>query len=276
MRKEIFFIVKNKRFLWMAVILLFFVIQEGIYKWVGGPVGIFGECEPFYDIIKCVNVIFPVVAYTKQRAYEVFLAWYGGCLDATAQFARDFVDALGSSFYMLSFLIGAFLVPGKDMAKNQNIRTIHPKTLCKRYCAAVFITMILLAILTLLPFFVSFRMKNINMSGSPECFWYYLFIWILPTVLVLYAMQALVGVLSESWIVTSAVHFFLLLFMDVPAVNNYPFYKFIIRFDGRSEAFYLGMRSQIVANRIFISVLSILLLGLAVWIARKKRAAREK
>lgn len=267
MKKEIICIAKSKRFWCMSTILIwntFFI--EHLYEYIGGPIGILGKWNGFYQIAGFLGDIGNMITYTKNEAYTNFLS-YGIYTDAIAQLAREFMDDLGEMFFICSFLIGAFLIQGKSKEKSfrGQCREIFIK-----YFAAIICSMILLMILTMVPFTLTFRMGSLSMSGSPIQFWYYLLTWIFPTVLIVYAMDILVGVVGKTWILTAFVHFIVMCIMLPSEVDGYPIYKFIIRFDGCSERFYLKMKEQIMINRITACIVAAVFIGLALWICQKQ------
>ena len=84
----------------MSTILIwntFFI--EHLYEYIGGPIGILGKWNGFYQIAGFLGDIGNMITYTKNEAYTNFLS-YGIYTDAIAQLAREFMDDLGEMFFI--------------------------------------------------------------------------------------------------------------------------------------------------------------------------------
>lgn len=251
----------NIIFFIFAFLSLIFV--QFVYEYLIGPIGIFSDSEFMELLIKGYAPIVSLQNMDNTKLILEFSERFSQCTDAAAQLAREFMDALGVTFYFGSFLIGSFALTKEQLNKDQELLGVNviksTEFVVGKYIACLTYSLLIMAAMILLPFISSFRLKQIGYTGSPTAYWKYFILWIIPAVTVILIFQMFMSIYLKEKEAGIIIHLVLSILMVSP-VNNYPLYKTVVRFNGVDENFYKGVINEITFNRLFISMISVILI----------------
>ena len=224
----------------------------------------------------------PVTYEEKLTEYNAFISED----KITGAYARYFCDYMGIVAGMLSvFVPAAFLMRDKRAKVNEIIFSRHissTKFILTRYIALIFMMTLPFLLLSLIPSvqLIEFALKN-NMSVDIFAFFKYIFAWILPTIMTTTAVALIITTVADNPIAI-VVQFGwsflnLLTGFSGAVVNgfgqliNYRM-NLIIRHNSVSNfQVYKDNLTQLTFNRIFYTVLSMILVVLTIFIYERKR-----
>ena len=195
-------------------------------------------------------------------------------------FARYYCDSISLRVLFLPAFVIVDLMLRDKRRKMQGLtypRTISSaKLICTRYAAAVCMTMLPILILPVKSLVVLMRYcGSIGVQADVLAFIKYIFAWILPTVLLIMAISLAVTALLENY--TAILLAGLIWLVGNPTVDklnggNYGLFDLIIRHNTLKGYGRMMENIQMLAlNRITISVIALVLVGLAVFVYSKKR-----
>lgn len=198
----------------------------------------------------------------------------------TGAFARYYCDSIS---LRVLFLPAFVIVDLMLRDKRRNMRgLIYPRTIssakliCTRYAAGVCMTMLPILILPVRSLFVLLRYcGSIGIQADALAFVKYILAWILPTVLLSMAIGLVVTALLENY--TAILLAGLIWLVGKPTVDkleggNYGLFDLIIRHNTLKGYGRMMENIQMLAlNRMTISVIALVLVGLAVLVYSRKR-----
>ncbi len=198
----------------------------------------------------------------------------------TGAFARYYCDTIA---LRMLFLPAFVIVDLMLRDKHRNMRDLiysgtisSARLICTRYAAAVCMTMLPIFILPVKSLVVLMRYcDSIGVPADTLAFIKYIFVWILPTVLLIMAISLLVTVLLENY--TAILLAGLIRLVGKPSIDklaggNYGLFDFIIRHNTLKGYGRMMENIQMLAlNRIIISVAAFALVGLSVFVYSMKR-----
>lgn len=248
--------------------------------------------DKFKEIMKKVSeTIGPGSNYSENnlkkhsivsKTYEQALKEYEAILEkdkVTGAYARLFCDYIG---IILGILPAFFAVTrGIRDKRSQVSSVIYSKkagsvsVVFSRYLGMV--VMMLLPVLVISCFSMAQSLYIADAAGvSPDYLAYvkYVMGWLLPIILFVAALACFVTELTESMlgILVSAVVWFTSVFMGMSDFLRHAGWNLIPRFNtvGEYEVFQ-DMRNQLIYNRIFYVIISIVIIAVSVFVYNKKR-----
>ena len=258
----------------MYVFIIFMFLNLYFFEFVNtylvGPIGIFSNSEKVVSIINGYGSIAAMRPINLFDLNKDFFEVYSNLENASAQLAREFFDILGSFFFVGSFLIGLYTIDEVRTNKEKSIFNIKSTSyVLGKYFGSVLYVIFIISFLSIIPFVMSFRLQNLGLSGSPFDLAVYLFGWLVPTIFIIISIHFVLSLIIKEKFICIIIHFILCILLINPNIKNYPFYKLIIRFNGKSEEFYQEVKNQIILNRTITFILAIVILLLAVFLIKK-------
>jgi ABC-type transport system involved in multi-copper enzyme maturation permease subunit len=221
--------------------------------------------------------------------YEEKLAEYNEFMSydkITGAYARLFCDYMGIVAALFSvFVPVAFLIRDKRAKVNELIfsRDISSmKLILTRYAAMVFMMLIPFIVLSLFPsiYLINFALKN-NMSVDIFAFMKYIIAWILPTLMTTAAVALIITTITDTPLAIAIQFIWSFISLTVGGFAAYNGgtgdlihygMNLLIRHNTTDNLqYYRDNLTQIAVNRIFYTVLSIILVVLTIFIYEQKR-----
>lgn len=191
----------------------------------------------------------------------------------TGSYARLFADYIGIAVgFFAVFIAGFTLVRDK---KHRAYEIVYSKKISSvRYILSKYIGNVLLMfiVVLLLAGYTTYRFSVLYDNIDYFAFFRYSFTWILPTIMLVTSLAYLLQIIFDNGIVPVIIQFIYWYYSISFSSNQYNIAKYIIRFNsitGSSE--YEQVASAIMTNRLFILVVSIILLIISMWTFSKKR-----
>lgn len=246
----------RKNIICCIVIFIEFIFIEFPYFFLVGPIGIFGDSEIVIKIINAYGKIIKIVSIDKDMLIETFTQRIGNCDVPCAQLARIYADNWGIVLLVcLPVLTNTYI--------NKMIKKAD--TMAEVFRLFAFLTLYILAVIVLLsviPLICGYKLSTLYDGGSAMEMFKYIGLWIVPSVMVLTGLEILLALAVKERFGQIMTYVLLIAPSLSPDVSGYPFYKLVIRFNGKSEAFYYEMRREMLFNRacIIVAVLLIFLI----------------
>ena len=256
----------KKNIICCIVIFIEFIFIEFPYFFLVGPIGIFGNSEIMIKIINTYGKIIKIVSINKDMLVETFAQRIGNCDVPCAQLARIYADNWGIALLVcLPVLTNTYI--------NKMIKKAD--TMLKVFRLFAFLTLYMLAVIVLLsviPLICSYKLSTLYDGGSMLEMFRYIGLWLVPSVMILTGLEILLAYVIKETFGQVMTYVLLVVPSLPPDVSGYPFYKLVIRFNGKSEDFYYEMRREMLLNRgcITLSMMIIFLVIFMVLIRRKK------
>ena len=246
----------RKNIICCIVILIEFIFIEFPYIFLVGPIGIFGDSEIMIKIINAYGKVIKIVSIDKDMLIETFTQRIGNCEVPCAQLARIYADNWSVVLLVcIPILTNAYI--------NKKIKRTN--TMMKVFRLFVFLTLYILAVIVLLsviPLVCMVKLSILHDGWSAMEMFKYIGLWIVPSVMVLISIEILVAFVVKEPLGQIMTYILLIAPSLPPDVSGYPFYKLVIRFNGKSENFYYEMRREMLLNRgcIMLAVMIIFLI----------------
>lgn len=260
-------LIKNKKNIFCCIILFIeFIFIEFPHIFLVGPIGIFGNSKMMIKIINAYGKILKIVPVGQDMLIRTFKQRIGNCDIPCAQLARIYADNWGVVLLVcVPILTHSYI--------NEKIKKTD--TMAKVSSLFGFVTFYMLMVIVLLsviPLVCAVKLSTVYDGGSAMEILKYIGLWLTPSVMVLISLQILLAfAVKEPF---GQILFYVLIISPSlpPVVSGYPFYKLVIRFNGRSETFYYEMQKEILLNRVWVTALtSIIFLALFLILKRHKK-----
>lgn len=252
------------------VIFTEFIFIEFPHIFLVGPIGIFGNSGIMVKIINAYGKIIKIVPIDPNVLIETFMQRIGNCDIPCAQLARIYADNWGVVLLVcVPILTHSYI--------NEKIKKTD--TLRKALSLFGFLTFYMLVVilfLSVIPLICAVKLNILYDGGSAMEIFKYIGLWLTPSVMVLTGLQILLAFAVKEPI--GQIIFYVLIIAPSlpPDVSSYPFYKFVIRFNGKSEAFYYAMRWRMLLNRIWILVTVAIIFLVFFLILKRRRKGYNK
>ena len=242
------FIKNKKNIICCTVMFIEFIFIEFPYIFLVGPIGIFGESEVMIKIINVYGKMIKIVSIDKDMLIETFVRRIGSCDVPCAQLARIYADHWGVALLVcVPILTHSYI--NEKIKKADDIVKVS-----QLFIVLVFYIMSVIVLLSIIPLICTIKLSVLFDGGSAMETVKYMGVWVLPSVLVLVGLEILLAFTVKEPFGQILSYVLFIVPSLPPDVSGYPLYKIVIRFNGKSEAFYYEMRREILLNRIWILV----------------------
>lgn len=256
----------RKNIICCIVIFIEFIFIEFPYIFLVGPIGIFGDSEIMIKIINAYGRIIKLVSIDKDMLIETFTQRIGSCDVPCAQLARIYADNWGVVLLVcLPVLTNTYI--------NKKIK--RADTMVKVFRLFAFLTLYILAVIVLLsviPLICSYKLSALYDGGSTMEMFKYIGLWLVPSIMMLIGLEILLAFVVKEPFGQIMTYVLLLAPSLPPDVSSYPFYKLVIRFNGKSEDFYYEMCRGMLLNRGWV-MLAVIIILFAIFVIIKRHKA---
>lgn len=258
-------LIKNKKnILCCVIILIEFIFIEFPYFFLVGPIGIFGDSEIVINFINVYGKLLKIVSIDNNMLMETFTKRIGSCNIPCAQLARIYVDNWGVVLLVCIPILTNSYVNNRLKRANTMIEV------SKFYAVLTLYIMAIIVLLSVIPFICTIKLSSLYDGGFAMEIFKYIGVWLLPSVIVLIGMEMLIAYAIKEPIGQIMIYALLIVPSLPPDVSHYPFYKLVIRFNGKPEAFYFEIRREILLNRIFMIAVAVLIF-LSIYLVLRRR-----
>ena len=255
----------RKNIVCCIAVFMEFIFIEFPNVFLVGPIGLFGDSEFVIKLINTYGKIAMIVPVDGDTLLEIFMKRIGNYGAPCAQLARIYADNWSA---VLAVCIPVWTVSyiNKEIKKTDSLAGQF-----KIFMTLICYIMTAVLILSVIPFICAVKLSILYAGGSVMEIIKYIGVWILPSVSMLISLEMLlVLVIKEPF--GQVLSYMLLVAPSLPPdVSHYPFYKLVVRFNGKPEVFYFEMRNEIAANRIFVTALTALIFLMVYYLLRRKR-----
>ena len=194
----------------------------------------------------------------------------------TNAYARLFADYMGITAGFLPMFLSFFIFirekRKKDYKNNYEHKISFTEYIFGKYlglCLSIMICYFALAAYITLSY-VKYS-QDVNITIDSTAVYKYTFLWIGPTVLFTTALGIFMAVFFKKIIMPVLIHIVLWNFSVRPLSGNYSLNHFIIRFNTFGEYYsYIKWRPEIIQNRIFFTLISLVLVMISAKIYKKR------
>lgn len=255
----------RKNIICWVIIFIEFIFIEFPYLFLVGPIGIFGDSEIMIKAINTYGRIIKMVPIDNSMLIETFAQRVGNCDVPCAQLARIYADNWGVVLPVsIPILTNTYI--------NNKIKEVNTIVKMSRLLAVLTLyIMTALVFLSVIPFVSALKLSRLYDGGSALEIFKYIGLWIFPSVLVLTGLTILLALVIREPFGQIMVYGFLIAPSLTPKVSHYPFYKLVIRFNGKTEAFYYELRREILFNRIWIIIVTMLMFAALFLVLKRRR-----
>lgn len=262
-------LIKSKKNLICCIfVFIEFIFIEFPYFFLVGPIGVFGNSKIMIKIINTYGKIIKIVSIDKDMLTETFVGRIGSCDVPCAQLARIYADHWGAALLVFIPILTCTYVNEK-IKKADTMAKVF-----RHFIVLVFYIMAVVVLLSIIPLICAVKLSILYDGGSAMEILKYIGLWLTPSVMVLIALQVLlVFAVKEPF---GQILFYVLLIAPSlpPDVSSYPFYRIVIRFNGKPETFYHAMRWQILLNRIWALAAAAIIFLISFLILKRRRHAK--
>lgn len=256
----------KKNIICSIVIFIEFIFIEFPYIFLVGPIGIFGDSEIMIKIINTYGKMIKIVSIDKDMLIETFMQRIGNCGIPCAQLARIYADNWGVVLLVcVPILTNSYINEKVDRADTMT-------KVFSLFARLTFYMLVVIVLLSVIPLICAVKLSILHGGGSAIEMIKYIALWLLPSIMVLISLEILLAfVIKEPF--GQILSYALIIAPSLPpVVSSYPFYKLVIRFNGKSEAFYYEMRRKMLLNRGWVmAVMVIIFLALFLILKRRRK-----
>lgn len=246
----------NKNNLIIAcIIFLYIIFIEFPDIFIVGPIGIFGNSKTAINMINFIGKLVYMVPISIESLDEIFYSRILSCENPCAQLSRLYADIFGFVILAAVPLLSNKYINDKasEIIKISQIVKLN-------FYVSMYIALNVF-IISIIPLISLFKLSIKFNGGSAFELFKYIIVWLIPSILVLVSLETFfVMITTEKF--AQVLLYLLAIAPSLPAsVQSYPFYKLVIRFNGKTESFYYEMSTKILINRLFvIGIITILIL----------------
>ena len=233
----------KKNIICCIVIFIEFIFIEFPYYFLVGPVGVFGGSEIMIKIINAYGRMIKIVPIDKDMLMEVFTQRIGSCDVPCAQLARLYADNWGIVLLVCLPVLTNVYINKKIKRTDTMVDVFRLFALLTLYILAVII------LLSAIPLVCMVKLSTLYEGGPTMELFMYIGLWLVPSIMVLTGLEILLAFVVQEPIGQFMAYVLLIAPSLPPDVSGYPFYKLVIRFNGKSENFYYEMRREMLLNR---------------------------
>lgn len=220
----------------------------------------------------------------RPRTYEEAAADFNSLLQKdklTNGYGRYFADYMGITAGFFPIFLAAFLLT-RDRRSRMHELINSRKVSSVVYLTAKFTALSAVLLLCYLVFathaaYVFYMIASANSySIDMLAFYKYTLFWVLPTILFTTSVGMLISTIFDYGIVAIPVQFIIWMSSMLPLKGDYSLYKSVLRFNTVGDYdLYIKWLPAILTNRVFYTIISIVLVLIASWIWSWKRGAGD-
>lgn len=259
-------LIKNRKNIICCIfIFIEFIFIEFPYIFLVGPIGIFGDSETVINIINAYGKILKIMSIDNNMLNEVFIQRIGSCDIPCAQLARIYADNWGVVLLVCIPILTNSYINNKLKKANTMLKV------SKIFAVSTLNIMATVMLLSVIPFISALKLSRLFNGGSAMEIFKYIGIWILPSALVLIALEILLALVMKEPFGQVMTYVLLSAPSLPPEVSHYPFYKLVIRFNGKPEAFYYEIHREILLNRVWMMAAAVLIFLVICLVLKRRR-----
>lgn len=256
----------KKNIICCILIFIEFIFIEFPYIFLVGPIGIFSDSEVMIKVINAYGKIIKMVPIEKDMLAGTFAGQIGSCDVPCAQLARVWADCWGVALLVCVPILTHSYIHEK-MKKADTMGKVF-----RLFAFLTFYMLVIIVLMSVIPLICAVRLSISHNGGSAMEIFKYIGLWLTPSVMVLTGLQILLAFLVKDSFGQMLSYGLIIVPSLPPDVSGYPFYRIVIRFNGKSEAFYYEMRREILLNRVWVmAVVIIIFLVLSLVLKRRTK-----